>query len=98
MSLVKTRQKECVACGHPPPSEAHHILKRSLGGHNGPLLSLCANCHTQAEYAWHRNLKKFFDRFPHLLNEIRLKGYDYDGRRIVKYREEHTGPGDKDTK
>lgn len=34
----------CVCCGI-PYTEGHHVVYRSHGGHNGPILSLCQGCH-----------------------------------------------------
>lgn len=42
----------CVVCGRPHPT-GHHVVSRSLGGRDGPLVDLCghgtAGCHGEAE-------------------------------------------------
>jgi len=52
MSCPSLRPGFCVVCGRPYPT-GHHVVRRSRGGHDGPVLDLCghgtAGCHGAAE-------------------------------------------------
>lgn len=67
-AMKRIRDEGCCACGQPGRVEIHHVLRRSQGGsnHQSNLLPLCAGCHTQEPWAWHRNLARFFFKFPHV--------------------------------
>lgn len=44
----------CVVCGMRPATDKHHVVFRSRGGGDGPLLSLCRECHELAhQYRLH---------------------------------------------
>jgi hypothetical protein len=38
----------CASCGISGHTERHHVVPRSQGGHDGPLLTLCRECHGSA--------------------------------------------------
>lgn len=54
--------------------EDHHIVPRHLGGTNGPLVFLCAHCHTNvhktAEY-WYK--KEFKPLYNNVQKDVKLK-------------------------
>ena len=37
----------CARCGSASHVERHHVVRRSQGGHAGPLIALCRSCHNQ---------------------------------------------------
>lgn len=41
------KQSYCCVCGD-RPTESHHLVRRSRGGHTGPCMSLCVTCHMEA--------------------------------------------------
>lgn len=52
MDAPSLRPGYCVVCGRPYPT-GHHVVRRSRGGHDGPIIDLCghgtAGCHGHAE-------------------------------------------------
>lgn len=81
--LKKIRTLKCVACRH-YRSEAHHIKTKGSGGDDSPfnVIPLCSNCHTQSEYAWHRNRARFFKKFPHVLVHLKSMGWELWGEKL----------------
>ncbi len=80
--LKAMRNLQCIACGAPPPSEAHHIQPKGMGNSLGGddwfnVIPLCADDHTQAEWAWHRNRRMFFRRYPHVWSHLKTLGWDF---------------------
>lgn len=86
--LAERRKLRCMACGSwghidqagLPTNEVHHILPKGMGNAKGGddwwnLLTLCTDCHTAAPWAWHRNLKWFFRKAPHLIPYLKLVGW-----------------------
>lgn len=86
--LAERRKLRCMACGRWPAlnrygkaeNEAHHITPKGMGNAKGGddwwnILTLCEDCHTAAPWAWHRNLKAFFKRAPHLISYLKLIGW-----------------------
>lgn len=73
--LAEVRKLQCIACGTTIDVEAHHIKTRGSGGGDDPwnVIPLCANDHTQAEWAWHRDIKEFFRRYRHIWTHITKK-------------------------
>lgn len=45
---VSNAQGLCVVCLRAPATDRHHVVFRSAGGGDGPLLSLCRDCHERA--------------------------------------------------
>lgn len=80
--LSEIRKLSCVACGKNPPSEAHHVLAKGMGSAKGGddpwnVIPLCADDHTAAEWSWHRNLSRFFRRYPHVWRYLVALGWEY---------------------
>lgn len=86
--LAVIRKQRCMACGSfgeidsqgLPTNEAHHVLSKGMGNAKGGddwwnVITLCSNCHTQAPYAWHRNLNRFFRKSPHVKSYLKLLGW-----------------------
>ncbi|XGC82019.1 HNH endonuclease signature motif containing protein [Bdellovibrio bacteriovorus] len=78
--LREVRKLPCIACGTIISVEAHHILPKGMGNAKGGddfwnVMPLCTDDHTQAEWAWHRNLKKFFGRYPHVWAFLQKLGW-----------------------
>lgn len=86
--LKEKRKQRCIACGSfgvidsqgQPNNEAHHILAKGMGNSKGGddwwnIITLCSDCHTQAPWAWHRNLKRLLARAPHLKPYLELMGW-----------------------
>lgn len=87
--LAQTRVNFCLACGRAnyidaaglPHVEAHHVQEKQMGNAFGGddwwnQIPLCTNCHTAEEWSWHRNLKLFFEKFPHVLSYLKLFGWE----------------------
>lgn len=59
------RGKECLCCGRPPRSEAHHVW--NSGGKKAPndylTVPLCPKDHTFGRHAYHRIGHKAFEEF-----------------------------------
>lgn len=78
--LKQVRELPCLACGTTLDVEAHHVKTKGSGGGDDPwnVIPLCTNHHTAEDFSWHRNLKKFFRKFPwvwtHLMREL---GWQY---------------------
>ena len=79
------RNLACIACGHLPPNECHHILSRGAGGKEDywNLLPLCSGCHTQDAYSWHRGKLRFLERFPHVWEHLQKLGWERNGDKII---------------
>ncbi|MGZ3742748.1 MAG: HNH endonuclease signature motif containing protein [Pseudobdellovibrionaceae bacterium] len=77
--LTAIRKLQCIACGNPRDVEAHHIKTKGSGGGDDPwnVIPLCSDCHTQAEWAWHRNIKNFFRKYRHVWTHI-IKNLEWD--------------------
>ncbi len=45
---VSNAQGLCVVCLRAPATDRHHVVFRSAGGGDGPMLSLCRECHERA--------------------------------------------------
>lgn len=86
--LAERRPLRCQACGAFPQmnrygkveNEAHHILAKGMGNAKGGddwwnIITLCEDCHTAAPWAWHRNLRWFFRKAPHLISYLRFIGW-----------------------
>lgn len=86
--LAERRKLRCMACGSfgvidaqgRPTNEAHHILPKGMGNAKGGddwwnILTLCTDDHTAAPWAWHRNLKAFFRKYPHLITYLKFIGW-----------------------
>jgi hypothetical protein len=86
--LAERRKLRCMACGTfgildregKPTNEAHHVMPKGMGHGKGGddwwnILTLCSDCHTQAEWAWHRSLRNFFWRFPHVGRYLQSIGW-----------------------
>lgn len=85
--LAQRRKLRCQACGSwgvidsqgNPTNEAHHI--QTQGRHGGDdwwnVLTLCFECHTGADWAWHRNIRTFFEKAPHLIAYLRFIGWEF---------------------
>lgn len=86
--LEHVRKSLCCACGKAnyihedgePRVEAHHVQEKGMGNANGGddwfnVIPLCTDCHTQADYSFHRNRKKFFQKFPHVWAWLRILGW-----------------------
>lgn len=88
--LELVRKNFCCGCGlsnyihsdGSPRVEAHHIQTKGMGNANGGddwwnLIPLCTNCHTAEEHAWHRDLKAFFRKYPHVWKYLRVLGWEH---------------------
>jgi 5-methylcytosine-specific restriction endonuclease McrA len=66
-------------------TEIHHIKTRASGGsnHDSNLLGLCAGCHTQEPYAWHRNRDLLLKKFPRLWEILEEKGWTRNKDKLV---------------
>lgn len=75
--LKAIRELPCIACGGSYDVEAHHVKTRGSGGGDDPfnIIPLCTDDHTQAEWAWHRNLVRFLKRYPYVLEHLRTLGW-----------------------
>lgn len=83
--LAAMRKLPCIACGGIYGVEAHHIQTRSRLGGDDPwnIIPLCSDDHTQAEHAWHRNIGRFFKRYPHVKGHLVKLGWTFDGNRLI---------------
>lgn len=87
--LNMARKDFCCACfcanemvNGEPRVEAHHVLARGMGNAKGGddwwnVIPLCTDDHTAAEWAWHRDLKGFFRRYPHVYRYLRFIGWEF---------------------
>ena len=49
MHMQRVKELPCSVCGHPGPSDAHHILEGRTPGRKSPnflCIPLCKDCHT----------------------------------------------------
>ena len=67
---------QCWLCSKPPDGittfEDHHILPKHLGGTNGPLVYLCADCHTNV-HKCATKLLKGLSYVPYSENSLKIK-------------------------
>ena len=79
------RSRGCCACGNMYRTEIHHIKTRGAGGsnHRSNLIPLCSGCHTQEPYAWHRGVKRFLERFPHVLERLIEMGWQMHNGKLI---------------
>jgi Putative HNHc nuclease len=61
--LKSAKQRHCIACGAPPPTDPHHIKSVGAGGDDTAtnLLSLCRKCHTEIHFI---GKKTFLNKYP----------------------------------
>jgi len=76
--LKAIRALPCLACGITGLTEAHHIkTKRCYGDDAHNVIPLCFKHHTGSE-GWHGGVWSFLERFPHVLNHLKLLGWQID--------------------
>lgn len=69
------REKPCLACGAPGPSDVHHIKSRGSGGTDNPwnVLPLCRKHHSE----WHQvGGKKFLKQYADVETYLKALGWE----------------------
>lgn len=87
--LDHVREEFCYACGAKQRILSsgfnlvapHHIQEKGMGNANGGddfwnLIPLCKDDHTDAPWAWHRNLKAFLTKYPHVKSYLHILGWE----------------------
>ena len=78
--LSAIRQLRCIACGAPPPSDAHHVRSKGAGGGDDwyNIIPLCPDHHTLGGDAWHRlGVRSFLGKFPHVKEYLEKSGWEF---------------------
>jgi hypothetical protein len=73
--LAEMRKLRCLACGHPPPSEVHHIKTRGSGGGDEffNVMPVCRGCHQ----AWHKmGMQSFIQRHGSVQQYLEALGWE----------------------
>lgn len=78
MTMIKyISDQHCIACGVQGPNDIDHIRSRGAGGtdEDENLWILCRSCHYKKH---HSGLIALIGQYPHLMNTLEEKGWQYD--------------------